>query len=113
MREIAKKGSWDGGQVLGYDIVNRSLEVNEKESKIVEGIFHLREQKNSYKAIANVLNEQGEVTKTGKSFSAMAIKQIVENPVYVGKVKWATYSAGNIKGRKSFNVDAGHESIIS
>lgn len=113
-----KNVSSNGGQVLGYEIVKK-LVVIEKESKVVKEIFLLREQKLSYKAIANVLNQRGEVTRTGKPFNAIAIKQIVENPIYLGKVNYtrSRNNEGNYKRRKgeveSVNVDAGHESIIS
>lgn len=94
MRESAKKRSWNGGQVLGYDIVNKALVINEKEIKVVEEIFLLRAQKHSYKTIANVLNERGEVTKNGKSFSANTINYIVKNPVYIGRDTWGRYRGG-------------------
>jgi site-specific DNA recombinase len=67
----AEEGSWNGGQVLGHNVVksdtdtNRKgkkkskLIINEKEAFIVRKIFQLYNEDNGYKAIANRLNHEG------------------------------------------------------
>jgi site-specific DNA recombinase len=117
MQKRAEEGKWNGGIVLGYDNVDKTLVINEKESKVVEEIFLLREQGLGYKAIVNILNERGEVTKKGKAFSIPAVKLILENPVYIGKVKWGQYRDWNNKRRKGKSeptyVDGVHKAIIN
>src|SRR5690606_3548517 len=116
MQKRAKEGLWNGGQVLGYDNVDKGLDINEKESILVREIFLLRAQGLGYKAIVNILNERGEVTKKEKAFSIPAVKLILENPVYIGKVKWGQYRDWNSKRRKGKSepiyVDAAHKAII-
>src|SRR5690606_19701298 len=83
---------------------------------LVREIFLLRAQGLGYKAIVNILNERGEVTKKEKAFSIPAVKLILENPVYIGKVKWGQYRDWNSKRRKGKSepiyVDAAHKAII-
>lgn len=117
MTQRATEGKWNGGQVLGYDNIDKCLVINEKKSKIVEEIFLLREQGLGYKAIVNILNERRDVTKKGKEFSISGVKLILENPVYIGKLKWGKYRDWNNKGRKGKTeptfVDGIHEAIIN
>lgn len=118
MQKRAEEGKWNGGQVLGYDNdkVNKCLVINEKESKLVEEIFLLRAQGLGYKAIVNTLNKRGEVTKKDKLFSIPGVKLILENPVYIGMVKWGEYRDWNNKRRKGKSeptyVDGVHDAII-
>ena len=69
------------------------------------------------KAIVNILNDRGELTKTGKPFSIPGVKLILENPVYLGKVKWGKYRDWSRKRRKGKSeptyVDGLHHAIIN
>ncbi|MCI2253595.1 recombinase family protein [Domibacillus sp. PGB-M46] len=117
MEKRATEGLWNGGIILGYDNVDKHLILNEKESKIVKEIFLLREQGLGYKSIVNKLNERGEVTKKGKPFSIPGIKLILENPVYIGKIRWGKYKQWESKRRKGkanpTYVDGIHTPIIT
>ena len=53
------------------------------------------------RAIANSLNKEGYMTKRGNSFSTESIKEIILNPLYVGKVRFNRYENwSKRKGKK-------------
>jgi len=124
----AREGKWNGGQVLGYDLKDIStqgdkrkhtrLVINEKEAKIVKRIFELYIAGNGYKAIANRVNKEGHLGKRGKPFSISTIKTILENPVYIGMIRYDVRRNWTDKRRGDINptpiLEQGeHEPIIS
>ncbi|WP_415322907.1 recombinase family protein [Clostridium perfringens] len=125
----AREGKWCGNRVLGYDIVpvERSLNkkrketklvINEKEADIVRLIFNEYSNGNGYKAITNKLNKLGYKTKKGNNFSVGSIKDILTNPVYIGKIRYNVRQDWSEKRRKNINpnpiiVDGLHDAIIS
>lgn len=124
----AKEGRWNGGNVLGYNVVetegenkkrkNTGLQINEREARIIRTIFHLYTTGHGYKAIANRINRDGYRTKLNKTFSLNAIKTIVTNPVYAGYIRYNVRRDWNEKRRNNINPDpvivkGNHEAIIS
>lgn len=124
----AKEGSWNGGQVLGYDVVttpsdNRKrklskLVVNENEAATVRKIFEWYVQGNGYKSIANRLNKNGYRTKKDKDFSINAVRTILCNPIYAGYIRYNVRRDWNEKRRNNINpnpviVRGQHEPLIS
>ncbi|MEK4848169.1 recombinase family protein [Bacillus sp. FSL W8-0183] len=124
----AREGSWNGGQVLGYDVVghfddNRKrkqskLVINEEEASIVREIFHMYTTGHGYKSIANHLNKKGFTTKKNKSFSISAIKTILTNPLYVGMIRFNVRRDWEEKRRNNINphpvIEKGkHQPIIT
>lgn len=128
MMARAREGRWNGNVVLGYDLKQKEhttnkkrkdteLVINEKEAEIVRTIFTMYSQGNGYKAIANYINKFGYKTKKGKPFSITAIKDILNNPVYIGKIRYNLRPNWSEKRRKGTNsnpliVDGKHEAII-
>ncbi len=124
----AREGKWNGGRVLGYDLEDVSNEgdkrkhtrlvINEKEAKTVKRIFELYLAGNGYKAIANRVNQEGHRGKRGKAFSISTIKTILENPVYVGMIRYDVRRNWTDKRRGDINPNpvlqqGQHEPIIS
>ncbi|WP_339280530.1 recombinase family protein [Lysinibacillus sp. FSL P2-0066] len=124
----ARKGKWNGGIVLGYDLEDFSnqgdkrkhtkLVINEKEARTVKRIFELYIAGNGYKAIANRVNKEGHLGKRGKPFSISTIKTILENPVYVGMIRYDVRRNGTDKRRGDINPtpilqQGEHKPIIS
>ena len=124
----AKEGRWNGGHVLGYDVVeigdenkkrkNTGLAINEREASIIRKIFYLYTTGNGYKAIANQINKAGYRTKLDKTFSLNAIKTIVTNPVYAGYIRYNVRRDWNEKRHNNINptpviIKGEHEAIIS
>ncbi|MGR5924891.1 recombinase family protein [Bacillus pacificus] len=116
MQKRAEKGYWNGGSILGYDSVDKKLIINENESKIVREIFQLRAEGKGYKFIVNILNDKGIKTKTGKNFSIPAIKLIVNNYIYSGKMVWKKHQDWSTRRRAGkadpIIVEGIHDAII-
>jgi site-specific DNA recombinase len=118
MTERAKQGKWNGGLCLGYSSINKQLVINEQEALIVKEVFNLAEQGLGLKAIARRINENGYKTKRGRLFSTNGIKQILDNPMYIGKIRFNQVENWNEKRRRGKNenfilADGEHEPIIT
>lgn len=118
MIQRAKEGKYNGGRVFGYDSKNKELFINEQEASVVKKIFDYAEQEMGWKAITRRLNEMGYRTKQGKHFSTFSVKTIINNPVYIGKIRFNQMENWSEKRRKGKNadyilVDGTHEAIIS
>ncbi len=114
----AREGKYNGGVVLGYNSINKELVVNESEAIIVKKIFDYADQGWGLKAITRRLNEAGYRSKQGKAFSTNGIKTILNNPVYIGKIRYNQVENWSEKRRKGKNADfimtdGIHEPIIS
>lgn len=126
MAQRSKQGRWNGGICLGYkseavnpdNLNDTRLVIVPDEAIIVRKIFNSYASGKGLRAIANSLNKEGYKTKRGNSFSTASIKEIILNPLYVGKVRFNRYenwSEHRRKGR-SENVilaDGVHEPIIT
>ena len=110
------KGLWMGGTPpLGYDVNDRQLSVNERESALVRLIFQKYIETENMFAVAEYLNEQGFCTKKwvakrskrehgGGQFYKSNVQRILTNPLYIGKI--AHYAQNKI-------YDGKHAGIIS
>lgn len=95
IEQRAKAGRYNGELMLGYQRVpdaddpreGNKLVIVPNEAAIVEKIFSLYASGKGYKAIVNCLNEEAQTGKGGKAFSINAIKTILSNPFYIGKVR--------------------------
>lgn len=92
--------------------------INEKEARTVKRIFELYIAGNGYKAIANRVNKEGHLGKRGKPFSISTVKTILENPVYVGMIRYDVRRNWTDKRRGDINPNpllqkGEHEPIIS
>jgi site-specific DNA recombinase len=92
-----------------YDINKKRLIVNEKEKVIVNKIFDLYMDGNSYLKIASNFNKLNIPTKRGGKWAPSTIKSIVTNPLYIGKIRY-----GVKRKDKSFIIDSNYvEPILS
>ncbi|WP_411170640.1 recombinase family protein [Clostridium sp. MB05] len=124
----ARAGEWCGNRVLGYDLVpmegtennkrrKSRLEINKEEAEIVKLIFNEYASGKGYKSITNKLNKLGCKTKKGNNFSVASIKDILMNPVYIGKVRYNVRQNWSEKHRRAINPqpiisDGIHKAII-
>ena len=101
MKQRAKEGKYNGGKVLGYkNNSDKELEIDEEGAKIVREIFRLFAEENwGYKKIATHLNYQGFKTIKGRDWSINGIKQVIDNPIYVGFIRWGRYEFWEKKRR--------------
>ena len=118
MKQRALEGSWNGGVVFGYDSVEKELVINEEEAKVVQLIYELYLSGKGLKAIANHLNKRGYRTKRNKYFSINGVAQILDNPIYNGKISWLKIENWDTKRRKGKNpnpilTDGQHQAIVT
>jgi site-specific DNA recombinase len=122
MRQRAKDGGWNGGKVYGYRSTkdkDKSLEIHETEAEIVREIFNLYANENwGYKKIACYLNSKHLKTMKLTDWSISSIKQIIDNPIYNGYIRWGQHLEWSKKRRQGtqeeYTVSKGtHKSIIT
>ncbi|MCU9602249.1 recombinase family protein [Pallidibacillus thermolactis] len=119
MKQRALEGLWNGGVVFGYDHTEKKmLVINQKEAAVVRLIYTLYADGKGLKAIANHLNKAGHRTKRNRYFSINGVAQILDNPVYIGKIRWLQFENWDTQRRRGKNpnpirVDGKHEAIIS
>lgn len=127
MKQRARMGYHNGGKCLGYDCVD-SIEADRKKKKksfvivpeeatIVRKIFELYAAGKGFRAIANKLNRDGNITKKGNTFGTDSIREIITNPVYVGLVRYNRFEGWSEKRRRGKNsnpiiAEGRHEAII-
>ena len=107
-----KLGIWMGGYpLLGYNVENRKLVINEEESAIVKYAFEQFEISESCTMVADLLNRKGFRTKVrahanrhcgGKLFSAKEVRKMLTNPYYKGYV---THKGEIYKGEHQAIID--------
>ena len=94
----AEQGLWNGGQVLGYDIIDGELRINEEEADLVRLIFEMYVQLGSAHSVANWLNDHGYRTKAytsrrgrqqggGKFYNTSIINKI-KSKTYLGEIEY-------------------------
>lgn len=100
MAAARMKGRWTGGRpALGYDLdsANKQLLINPEEAELIRMIFNLYLEKKSTLDVAITLEEKGLKTKChksksnifgGVSFKKTNVQLILNNVIYVGKVKY-------------------------
>ena len=110
----AEQGLSNGGQILGYDVDPDEKGVpkpNKIERELVLEIFQTYVKEQSFRAVAQAINEKGYRTKSyvsrrghvraGKKFNNTSIMRILKNPFFIGKI-----------GYKGEVYDGQHEPII-
>jgi site-specific DNA recombinase len=95
-----REGSHFGLEPIGYTRKNKQIIVNEY-SVYIKKIFELAMSGISVSAIVKYMHNNNYKTQFGCNFSGVTIKSIIQNPVYIGKIKYK----GEIYGGK-------HEPII-
>ncbi len=114
MTEKAERGEPQTTAPFGYYMNNKKLFVNEKEAETVKMIFKDFLNGKSFREIASEINDIGIKTHRGNKFEARNVEYIINNPVYIGKIRWNP--AGKTKDYTDKNLivaDGNHEKIIS
>ena len=98
MQWRAEQGLWNGGQILGYDLVDKKLIVNEKETKLIKLMFRKYLELGSVLKVVEWLNSHGYRTKEyvsnrrkmkrgGKRFFNANVLQKLTSRTYIGEVE--------------------------
>lgn len=126
-RKKAERGESSGGPPLGYDKVVvdvirennkekivRKMIINEKEKEIIQLIFNKFINNVTIRKIAIELNEAGFKTKSGGSFTTRGIEWILNNPIYIGYIRWTEGKMRrNWHNEKTIISKSTHQPIIS
>lgn len=122
MEKRAKEGYYNGGPApIGYNYNKelRSLVINEKEAEIVRTIFRLYADENyGYSKLCQFLNRNLDKygTKNSKSWSYSTVRQVLDNPVYIGKIRWGVHTNWNTERRAGqtddFVLEKGKHDVI-
>ncbi len=94
-----RKGKWSGGMpLLGYDVRDSKLYVNEDEAARVRGIFEIYLEHQSLLATVAELDRRGWATKRwttrkgnkrgGKPFNKNSLFKLLTNRLYLGKITY-------------------------
>ncbi|MEI4614225.1 recombinase family protein [Bacillus cereus] len=88
MHKKAELGLRNGAKSpMGYDLNKGNLYINHTEAEIVKYIFEMFKTKGII-SIVKSLNSRGVKTKRGKIFNYDAVRYIINNPIYIGKIRW-------------------------
>src|SRR6266436_6073312 len=107
-----QKGMWMGGLVpIGYDVIDRRLQVNQTEAETVREIFRRYLELGSVRLLMEDLNRRGIRSKVrvasngkrsgGNLFFRGALYALLSNPIYIGEIR-----------HKAVHHPGLHESIV-
>lgn len=116
MTEKASRGEAMSAAPFGYDSQGKSFIPND-DAKIVNYIYDSYLSGKGYRAIAQELGTMGIRTKRGNIPDNRFVEYILQNPVYIGKIRWSPECKGSKSRYKGDNssvmiVDGKHEAII-
>lgn len=127
MRKGAEDGQWMGGVApYGYKTVQKNqsgdstLSINNEEAILVRKIFNLYAEGNGYAKIADLLNNRWLLkTRRNSLWSYTSIAQMLDNPTYIGMIRYGKHTDWSKLGRKGKSspenillIDGKHEAII-
>lgn len=110
-----EKGVVFGRDLLGYNLKNGQLFINEEEAEIVRLIFHkyVNEGKGTF-VIARELYEAGISPKRGKEWTNAVILRVLRNEKYVGDLlQKKTYTPDFLTHEKKYNRGAEEQVFIA
>lgn len=114
--EKHSKGELQTNPSFGYNVADNKLIINETESEVVKMIFEQYAIDNlSMMQIAKNVNILNIKTKRGRHFENRTIYYILNNPVYIGKLRYTPgrRNSYDFDDPNTILVDGKHESIIS
>lgn len=117
MRYKAERGLYNGKMPLGYRKEPDSFPVIiESEAHIIRTIFRLFTAGYDKNYIVRHLNTHGYTTRKEKKFDGDAISYILENPFYIGKIRWNRRKSSSKNALKDASewiiADSHHAPII-
>ncbi|MBQ9979576.1 MAG: recombinase family protein [Oscillospiraceae bacterium] len=114
MTEKALRGALQTSPPFGYKVHNNLLVPIPDEERFVRLIFEKYTAGASFTQISRELNSMGAKTHRGGSFDSRAVKYILQNPVYIGCLRWTPSGrAGRTVGRDTITVPDCHRPIVS
>lgn len=114
MNEKVSRGEAVTVPSFGYNIKNGVYVPNSETAPIIQEIFRKYLDGVGMRTIANELNERGIRTRRGNRFENRNIEYILNNVVYIGKIRWTPTGKirRNYHNADTVIVDGHHEPII-
>ena len=116
MTEKATRGELQSTPSFGYKAEHGKLVIVPQEARLVKFIFEqFSSQQMGMRKLATYMNDLGIKSHRGNLFENRSIEYILNNPVYIGKLRWTPTG----RARRNFNhpdtivVDSTHEPIIN
>lgn len=115
MTEKARRGELQTSPSFGYRAENKMLVPIPEEAAIVRMIFEKFNNGDGILKIVRDLNALGVKTHRGSKFETGTVKYLLQNPVYIGKLRWnpSGKSRRNFSGDDVITTDANHEPLVS
>lgn len=110
----AKKGHLQSTPSFGYRVEDHALVVVHEEAEIVCEIFRRFIGGEAMYALAKSINARGIRTHRGNPFENRTVDYILNNPVYIGKLRWTPTGKmrRDFRNPDSIIADAAHPAII-
>lgn len=109
MTEKASRGGIVGSPAFGYMAENGTFVPDPDRAPIVPLIFDKFIGGAGSREIAMMLNSMGVRTRKGGQMENRTIEQIIQNPVYIGKIRWSTSGeAGRNLDNPNIMIADGH-----
>lgn len=114
MNEKVNRGEAVTIPSIGYDIRDGVYIPNPETAPIVRRIFSDFANGKGMRTIAAEINDRGYRTRRGNRFENRTVKYILQNPVYIGKIRWTPTGKANhrINNPDTIIIDGTHEPII-
>lgn len=109
MQMLAENGAALGPAPFGYKNENKQYVIDESTVDTVKMIFDLFESGKGPRTIALQLSGMGIKTKRGKIPDNRFVEYILQNPFYIGYIRWSDGKANN---RKRYKTAMGEEAKI-
>ena len=115
MAEKVSRGEPVCGPAFGYDLVGR-LYVPNADAPVVRRVFSEYLSGKGLTAIARELGAEGVRTRRGNSPEKRWLEYMLNNPVYIGKIRWST--EGKLASARRYDaegfmlIDGDHEPLI-
>ena len=114
MTEKARRGGLQNGAPFGYRVERNVLVPQPEEAALVHGMFeHFAAGEGVYQ-IARQLNAAGARTRRGNRFESRTVAYILQNPAYIGKLRWNPAGRGGRRENPSGGIlaDAQHTPLV-
>lgn len=96
MTEKALRGGYQSAPPLGYHMNTEHIpQIYEPEAVIVREIYRLCQEKYNLTTIARMLNDAGYRTRRNNRFERRTVLYILQNPFYIGKIRWNRIQHGS------------------
>ena len=112
MAEKAQRGGVVGSPAYGYRVENGIFVPYEPEAAVVRTVFEACANGEKLQQLARRLNAMGVRTKSGKPIENRMIERILQNPVYIGKIRWSTEGKVDTQNHGELILSDGHHQPI-